>query len=183
MNRSTAFWPTGVALSGLLLIVSGCGYRMGAPYSAQVRSIYVPTFQTNSFRRGIELQLTEAVHKQIQMRTPFRLVKEPEADTKLTGRIISAEKRVLGETRFDDARELQLDLQVEVTWEDLRTGKILAQQRVPVPSSLSLPPDVIQKTAQSEFAPEVGQSLGYATQQAVERMARDIVSMMEMPGD
>jgi len=153
----------------------GCGYLVGSPYGPEVRSIYVPTFTSVTFRRGIEYQLTEAVQKQIQMRTPYRLVQEGDADTRLTGKIVSADKALLGATGFSDARELQLNLAVEITWEDLRTGEILRQQKVP------LSPDVIRMTSQSEFAPEVGQSLATAERTAVDRLARTIVDMMETP--
>lgn len=156
-------------------IVSGCGYTVGSPYSAEIRSVYVPTFSSNQFRRGVELQLTEAVQKQIQQRTPFRLAKEGAADTRLRGRIVNFQKGVLGETGQDDARELQINLAVEVTWEDLRTGQVLAQQQIPIG------PDIVMQTTQAEFAPEVGQSLATATQTAVDRLARNIVDMMEQP--
>ena len=156
-------------------LASGCGYTVGSPYNAEIRSIYVPTFTSNQFRRDIELQLTEAVQKQIQQRTPFRLVKEQQADTRLHGKVVNFQKGVLGETGLDDARELQINLAIEVTWEDLRTGQILAQQQIPIS------PDVITQGTQAEFAPEVGQSLATATQQAVDRLARNIVDMMEQP--
>ena len=79
--------------------------------------------------------------------------------------------RIAGE----QIRELQVNLQVEVTWEDVRTGKILQQQRV------ALPPELLQLAAQAEFAPEVGQSLATADQTAIDRLARNIVDMMEVP--
>ncbi|MBI5759518.1 MAG: hypothetical protein HZA46_13450 [Planctomycetales bacterium] len=156
-------------------LAPGCGYTVGSPYNAEIRSVYVPTFTSNQFRRDIELQLTEAVQKQIQQRTPFRLVKEHQADTRLRGKVVSFQKGVLGETGLDDARELQINLAIEMTWEDLRTGQVLAQQQIPIS------PDVITQATQAEFAPEVGQSLATATQQAVDRLARNIVEMMEQP--
>ena len=48
----------------------------GGPYDPQVRTVEVPVFESNSYRRGVDLQLTEAVQKQIQLRTPFRVVKD-----------------------------------------------------------------------------------------------------------
>ena len=159
------------------LFSSGCGYAVGSPYSAEIRSIYVPIFKSNSNRRGIEMQLTEAIQKQIQSLTHFRLVDEADADTKLSGTIISADKSVLGVNGLSDARELQVNLIVDVTWEDLRSGKILAQQRIPIS------PDVIRQTSQASFAPEVGQSLATANQTATDQLARNIVDMMEMPWD
>jgi hypothetical protein len=35
--------------------------------------------------------------------------------------------------------------------------------------------------AQAEYAPEVGQSLATAEREVIDRMARDIVNMMETP--
>ena len=164
------------AMFVLLLSSAGCGYTNGAPFSNEIRSVHVPIFKSGSNRRFIEYQLTEAVQKQIQQRSPYRLVKEEDADTRLTGRIIDLRKTALGRTQFSDARELQVNLMVEVTWEDLRTGKILVdQQRVP------LPPEMLQLAAQGEFAPEVGQSLATADQVAIDKLARNIVDMMEMP--
>ena len=157
------------------LIVGGCGYHMGAPFDPQIRSIYVPTFSSTVNRRGIEFQLTEAVQTQIKNRTHFRLVHEPQADTRLIGKLVRADKNVLGQTQYSDPRELQLNFAVEIKWEDLRTGTILAQQRV------ALPPDVVRQISTGEFAPEVGQSLATAEQRAIDHLARDIVDKMETP--
>lgn len=158
-----------------VVAMSGCGYHMGAPFNAEIRSIYVPTFTSNVARRGLEFQLTEAVQTQIKNRTHFRLVKEPMADTKLTGRIVRADKNLLGQTQFSDPRELQLNLAVEIKWEDLRSGQILAEQRVPIAT------DIVKQVSQGEFAPEVGQSLVTAEQKAIDQLARDIVDKMELP--
>ena len=157
-----------------LTLLTGCGYVVGPAFPRDIRTIAVPVFKSNSFRRDIELQLTEAVHKEVQNRTPFRLVNDgPEADSRLTGRIVEIRKDVLGESRQDDARELQLSLAVELIWEDRRNGRVIAQQRVSVPTEL------VQLQAQAEFAPEVGQSLATATQAATGRLATRIVDMME----
>jgi hypothetical protein len=64
---------------------------------------------------------------------------------------------------------------VRVSWEDARTNEILSQDESP------LSPDAFPLTGQAEFAPEVGQSLATASQDAVNRLARKIVNMMETP--
>lgn len=154
----------------------GCGYMVGSAYQPEIRTVHVPTFTSNSFRRGLETRLTEAVHKEIQSRTHFRLAKAGYADSRLVGNIVDVRKRVLGESRFDDPRELELSMAVEVTWEDLRHGGVLApQQRIPIPVEL------VGLLTTGDFAPEVGQSLATAEQQMVDRLARQIVEMMEMP--
>jgi hypothetical protein len=171
---STFHFPLSILLiASAALTASGCGYTVGSPYRSEIRSVYVPTFTSSSNRRFLEYQLTESVQKQIQSRTHFRLASESEADTKLTGRIVDANKRVLGQTNNSDPRELQMNLQVEVTWEDNRTGEILRREQIPIA------PDAIRLAAQSELAPEVGQSMASATREVVDRLARNIVDMME----
>lgn len=162
-------------LCGCLIWLTGCHYTIGNGFAPQVRSVYVPIFTSEIDRRGLEFQVTEAVHKQIQDRTPFRLVDEPQADTQLIGSIVDARKQVLGETRNDDPRELQVSLLVRVRWENLRTGEIIAQR------DFSLEPRDLMVIQRAEFAPEIGQSMATATQQVVDRIARRVVDLMEQP--
>ncbi len=154
---------------------SGCGYAVGSAYQAEIRTIEVPIFTSDSYRRGMEYQLTEAVQRAIKRRTPFRIVKGPGADTRLTGHVVEVQKYLLGRSGFGDARELQVTLDVHVTWEDLRSGEILRRQRIPIE------PELVPFRAQAEFAPEVGQSFATATQLVVENLAAQVVEMMEQP--
>lgn len=181
VTRSIADWQCVYLSVRILLVVvlsfaaAGCGYNIGAPFQAEIQSVHVPIFTSTSYRRGLEYQLTEAVQKEIQKQSHFRVVKEPQADTRLTGHIIDVRKERLGENGFDDPRELQMQFSVEVTWEDLRTGQILAQQRLPIA------PEAVRLLSTADFAPELGQSQATATQEAIDKMARQIVSMMETP--
>jgi ABC-type uncharacterized transport system auxiliary subunit len=171
--------PIGPALAAVALLSvlagSGCGYMVGGAHAPEVRTVHVPTFASDSFRRDMELQLTEAVQQQIQLRTPYRLAKAPQADTRLEGRIVSIDKRVENQNRFDDPRQLELAIGIEVRWVDARTGQILGAREFPVAAPLA------QLMTQTSFAPESGQSLATATQQAVDQLARQIVGMMESP--
>jgi hypothetical protein len=159
----------------LAMTLTGCGYTVGKDFRSDIKTVAVPIFENKTNRRGIEFQLTEAVQKEITKRSKFRLAKGLEADTRLTGEIIGFRKDVLGETAQDDPRELQVSLIVKVRWEDLRTGTLLAEQEMP------LSPDQISMTAQTEFAPEIGQSLATALDDSMHTMARKIVNLMETP--
>jgi hypothetical protein len=161
-----------IMLCCLPLAACGCGYMVGGDFSPHIRSVHVPTFTSDDFRRGYELLLTEAVQKQIQTETPYRLTSAEMADTILTGHIVGIAKRVDNQTQYDDPRELELAVSIVVKWEDARTGEILAQRQIAVD------PAIAQLESQTSFAPEVGQSLATGTQDAVNLLARDIVSMM-----
>ncbi|MFK7778137.1 MAG: LPS assembly lipoprotein LptE [Gimesia sp.] len=159
----------------LSIHLTGCGYTVGNSYQPDVQTVYVPIFENKTFRRGFEYQLTEAVQQKIQSRTPFRLAKGVEADTKLTGTIKQINKSVLATTQDADPRNLNLQFVVEVTWEDMRSGKILSQQQVPITA------DVVSLVSAASFAPEVGQSLATATKTATDSLANQIVQLMEAP--
>ena len=160
----------------ICFLMSGCsGYFVGSPNAPEIRTVSIPTFTSNSFRRDVHLQLTEAVQKEILTRTHFRLAKDYEADTRLKGRIIDIRKRVLGETRFDDVRQLEYSIAVEVVWEDTRTGRILAQQQFPLSAQ------AVQLIAAAELAPEIGQSRATAEHATARRLAQKIVDLMESP--
>jgi hypothetical protein len=165
-------------LAGLVLMVSiltatGCGYVVGYPATPGLSTVHVPTFTSDSFRRGYELQLTEAVQKRIMAATPYRLVSADRAQTILTGHITSVTKRPTNQTKYDDPRQLELGLAIELRWENVATGELLGQQVIPVNGASAT------VLVNADFTPETGQSLATATQQAVDDVARQIVGMME----
>jgi hypothetical protein len=164
-----------VLAATVMSIVSGCGYVVGPMHREQVRSIAVPVFSCEDDRRGLGLRLTEAVHKEIERRLPYRIVPSPQADSRLSGRVLAVYKDVLGETRNDDPRTLQMQLAVEVTWTDTRTRQILAKRVVADDS-----PAVTLMT-DTRFSPEMGQSMATASQEMIDRMARRIVDLLETP--
>lgn len=165
-------------LTACCLLLAGCaGYQVGnwSLYPSHIETVYVPIFESNSFRRNLGERLTEAVIKEIEQRTPYKVVGEPEADSLLTGQILTDTKRVLVENRLDEPRKLEFSMFVQVRWVD-RRGQML-RQCPPIPLS----PEVIGVTGQAELIPEFGQSVATSSQQAIERAARQIVSLMETP--
>ncbi|MEX0713434.1 MAG: LptE family protein [Pirellulales bacterium] len=161
-----------------LLFAGGCaGYQVGARsmYPADIQTVYVPMFESNSFRRNLGERLTEAVMKEIQLKTPYQVVSTPNADSVLSGRIVGERKQVMIETGTDEAREIQVHFLVEVTWIDRQGGVIHDTEAIPLPAPLV----VVEQTA--SLIPEVGQSVATAQQEAIQRVAEQIVSLMEAP--
>ena len=106
------------------LLVTGCAtYRFGngTLYAPDVRTVYVPMFQSDSYRTtpsvDIGERLTEAVCKEIEKRTPFKVVgSEAAADSVLTGRVVADTKRMVVESPTDQSRMVEMNYQVLVTW-------------------------------------------------------------------
>ena len=137
--------------------------------------MHVPVFQSSSFRRNVDYLLTEAVQREIRSRGAYRLEDAETADTILKGRIVEIRKSPLSETRFDDSREVQLTVGAEISWVDRRTGRILQQKSFPLGNELT------PQLSSVSFAPEVGQSMASAQQDAARRLAAGIVDLMEVP--
>jgi hypothetical protein len=157
----------------------GCaGYQVGAGslYAPDVTTVYVPMIDSHSYRRDLGERLTEAVCKEIELKTPYKVVGTPDADSILSATLISDTRRTLGENAFDDPRVSEIELRAEVSWVNRHRMPIAPVQTLTVPRELFLP---INQTA--PLIPEAGQSVASQQQQAIERLAQQIVSTMEAP--
>jgi len=162
-----------------LALAAGCAatpYQIGnrSLYPQDVHTVYVPVFDSDSFRRNLGERLTEAVMKEIENKTPYKVVSTSSADSILSGRITGETKRVVAENQYDDPRKLDVNLRIDVSWVD-RDGGILYD------GCISLPPELTTVGASASFLPEYGQSVATAHQQAIQRVAEQIVGMMEAP--
>jgi hypothetical protein len=161
-----------------LCLLGGCaGYQIGnqSLYPTEIHTVYVPMFESASFRRGLGEELTEAVVKQIELKTPYKVVSDPNADSVLSGRIVSERKGVLVRILTGDPREVQVGMRVQVSWAD-RRGNLLRRS-----DPINLPPAVTNISSTSDIVPEVGQSIATGQMQAISRLAEQIVSVMEAP--
>jgi hypothetical protein len=161
----------------LLLTLAGCaGYQLGnrTLYRTDIRSVYVPMFESDSLRRNLGERLTEAVVKEIETKTPFKVVSDPDlADSILTGRIVTERKAVAAENRNDEPRDVETSLIVVVNWID-RQGFTMGQA-----STFSLAQQGFSVAQTSDYVAEAGQSISTAHQEAILRIAKQIVSQME----
>lgn len=165
-------------LGGVLLATGCAGYQIGnrSLYRNEIRTVYVPIFVSDSFRRNLGERLTEAVVKEIENKTPYQVVSDPTmADSVLTGRLFAERNNVLAENVNDQPRVLESQLTVLVNWVD-RQGFAITQQ-----SQYSLAQQGITVVQAADYLPEAGQSVGVAHQEAIRRVAEQIVAQMESP--
>lgn len=156
---------------GAALSLVGCaGYNVGNQFLFRndIRTVHVGVFESESYRKFLGQRLTEAVVKEIELSTPLTITEPALADSFIQGRLIRDEKRVLGENRSDEPRELQIDYRMEVVWVD-RAGVPLMQRQL------------LRLDRDNAFVPEGGQSMSTAQQELIDRLAREIVGQMEMP--
>ncbi|HSI35645.1 MAG: LPS assembly lipoprotein LptE [Phycisphaerae bacterium] len=169
----------GLAIVLLASCVTGCGYqtvgsydpkptgyRWASLYREDVRTVAVPVFTNRDFRRGVEIKLTEAVVKQIEAKTPYRVATKDKADTVLEADITSIDVPTLTrDVRTNLPQEQLYTINMNLRWKDLRTGKMLAERRN------------FQQTA--PYYSTLGEGSAFGSQQAVERLALAIVQEMQ----
>ena len=80
-----------------LPFLPGCAsYQFGNAtlFPPDIHTVYVPMVESKSFRPNLGEALTEAICKQIEKETPYKVVGNPNADSILTVKLIQDTKRV-----------------------------------------------------------------------------------------
>ncbi|MEX2091062.1 MAG: LPS assembly lipoprotein LptE, partial [Pirellulales bacterium] len=137
--------------------------------------VYVPMIESDSYRRDLGERLTEAVIKEIELKTPYKVVGTPDADSILAVKLLGDSRHLLAENSFDDPRLSESAVYSEVSW--------LNRRRLPMApaQSIALPPELVGIDQTANLVPEVGQSVASSQQQAIDRLAQQIVGTMETP--
>ncbi len=144
------------------------GYSFSSTHSGGVHSVAVPIFDNRDFQHGLEIELTDAVIKEIQRATPWVVVQGQGgggADTTLTGVITSTALHNLStSSRTGLVQEMALEITVDFDWRDARTGKYLISRR--------------DFRAMESFVPAPGsrERLDVGKHAAVQELARSIVN-------
>jgi hypothetical protein len=161
----------------LLTFVGCAAYHVGTQslYAPDVTTVYLPMIESGSYRRDLGERLTEAVAKEIELKTPYKVVGTPAADSILQIRLIGDTRKTLAQNAFDDPRVSESDLFSEVSWVNRRREPIVTTRMVAVPQEL------VNIESSANLIPEFGQSVVTSQQQAIQRMAQEIVATMEAP--
>lgn len=170
-NHVALFVLSFFTLGLLSLTFYGCaalnGYSNKSLFPENVKSVCLEMFDNQTFRRGIEYELSDALSKRIETETPYKIVtNRNSADTIISGQIVSIGETALSIER-DSGRilEKEVELQAVVNWKNLNTGELLINN-LTVSSSASY----------SEYQM---QDFKYGSSLAANKLARNIVELME----
>ncbi len=167
MNRF-GFWLAGAAA----LLVASCasdptqGYSFRNSYDTETRTIQVPIFQNKTYYHGVETELTEAIVKEIQNKTPWIIDPSPAADTTLTGTITNIQLRRTATDPSGYVQEYGYVITVDFEWVDNRTGNAIVGRK--------------GFSGADTFVPTrgVSEKIEYGQTSASQRMAKDVVSTL-----
>lgn len=168
--RRCISWMVLLVLSVGLLSCSSdptAGYSANSVYPTQIRSVAVPIFTSKSFVRDVEFELTDALIKEIEARTPYKVTSESSADTIILGQIWAIELNQLSKSPLTGLTEEEVvSVTIDFTWKDLRNGKVLVERRSFSGHGLFVP------------SRPTGEPIEIGQFAAVQRLAQDIVAEM-----
>jgi hypothetical protein len=184
-----------IGLTGLLLLVAGCssdghfgflGYTTRPTFDPSIRTVYMPIFGNESYLRGLEFELYKAIQRELESKSPYKLVSNcAAADTILEGKILSRLKTPNNTNQLGEVRDVEQGLVVEVRWKDLRSGDVLSvpngyrrQEAILEPNAPAIP--WVQITPSASYVPELGGSTASGLDALAKQTARQIVHMMEV---
>jgi hypothetical protein len=163
-----------------ILLLPGCiglGYQVGSRslFGPDIQTVYVPMAEADPTHRHLAERLTEAVSKRIEERSPYKVIGRPGADSVLECRIVAKNQRVSLVDDFNDPRQKSGELTLEVRWRERRS------QDIRQIDSLAWQDGAVQVTARDSMVAETGHSLLTSEQRQIDRLADQIVGMMESP--
>jgi hypothetical protein len=143
------------------------GYSNKSLFPQDVSSVCLEMFDNQSFRRGVEYELSDALAKRIEVATPYKIISSKDrADTVLTGQIVQVGESVLTverETGLPLEKEIQL--RAVVSWKNLKTLQLLIDNK--------------SVTSEATYSLYQNQDFTYASALAANNLAKRIVELME----
>ena len=156
-----------IVLSGACGCAALKGYSNKSLFPDNVKSVCLEMFDNQSFWRGVEYELSDALSKRIETETPYKIISDRNrADTVINGQIVSiGESALTIDRETGRVLEKEVELVAVVNWKNLNTGQLLINNQT-VSSSASY----------SEYQM---QDFKYGSSLAANKLARKIVELME----
>jgi hypothetical protein len=151
----------------------GCGKSRGGYsnqwlYPSNIETVYVEMFENETFRRGLEYELTDAVAKRIEAETPYKIVSDRDiADSVISGKIVSTSDQVLSmERQTGRPLEEQATVAAVVSWKNLKTGQLVVENA--------------RASEAMSYSEWLDQGFDYGSTVAANRLAERIVEKMQV---
>lgn len=157
-----------------ILLLAGCstdptmGYSSSSLYATQFKSVAVPIFDNDTMVREMEFMLTDAVIKEIEARTPYKILGEQYADTLIAGTIRSVDLRTISQSKTTGLdNEVMITVVMDFEWLNLRSGGRIMGRKNFSSSALFVP------SRPSAEPIEMGQFA------VIQQLSQDIVDQMQ----
>ena len=144
----------------MLSVVLGCGYSSRSILKQNVHTVYIPIFDNNTFRRGLEYGLAKAIKDEIMFKTELRIVEKEDAETLLEGVIVDFNETVMVVDSNDNIVESRIFIVVDFTWKDVRTGRtIVKKEGIMAPTEFIVDHGETIETAKNESYVDIAEKI------------------------
>lgn len=127
----------------LILTLSGCGYTNKSLVAPDANTIFVKTFKNSIditketstrqkyavYKPFVEIKVTDSIVSRIIFDGNFNIVGEDSADLLLEGEVTNYLRQPVRYADSKDILEYRLNLVINFTLKDLRTGKVLLDEK------------------------------------------------------
>ena len=127
----------------LILILSGCGYTNKSLVAPDASTIFVKTFENKIditketstrqkfavYKPFLEIKVTDSIVNRIIFDGNFNIVGEDSADLSLEGEVTNYLRQPVKYADSKDVLEYRLNLVINFILKDLRTGKVLLEEK------------------------------------------------------
>jgi hypothetical protein len=153
---------------GSLMLATGCqtdpskGWVIGTTYNTNIKTIAIPVVQNDTFDREVGYLLTNALIREVETRTPWRVTGETVADTLLDVTITDVKLKALSQSRLTSLDQLTVDW----NWERMDDSSTITGWEGMGTAGMFFPSNPL------------GEPIELGRLQSVELMARAIVDRM-----
>lgn len=163
-----------LSLTLTIAALSGCasdpaqGYSLASIWPEDVTTVAVPIFRNESFTRDVEFELTDAVIKSIEARTPYRVTTQARADTILLGSVREVRLEQLSASRLTGlGEEVIVSVTIDFEWRELGSDRLRVARKSFTGNGLFVP-----------SAP-TGERIELGRFSAVQELANDLVDELQ----
>lgn len=153
-----------------LLLPGACGYTQKTILPKGIKTVHVETFQNKiplariyPYEPGLEIKMTNAILRRLQVDGNLKVVSREEADALLEGDLIGFDQEGVRFTGLERIEEYRLYVAAALRLRDRRTGEILWEE-----------PNFSGDSSYFVLGPRAV-SRAVATDRAIERLARNAV--------
>ena len=147
----------------LLWTMSGCGYTLKSTPPHGLKTIYVETFQNETYEPALEIELTNGIIDRFLFDGTLRVTSKELADAVLKGKLTKFIREPLRYTSAEEISEYRLTLMVDFSLWDNRTQKLIWEEK-----------NFVGDTSFSLTGPQV-KSEEKARTDAIQKLSRRIV--------
>ena len=127
LPRAFAFGAR-AGIAAVVVQLVGCAYSFHGDLPAHLTKVRVPVFRNETTLAGLEIDVTRGVIEALGADGRLRVAAR-DANCLLEGRLVSYRRVTLREDGLDDVIEARVALTAQITFRDLKTGKILLKRR------------------------------------------------------